>query len=288
MIKIKKSPDWFEFQKPLLQSDPFKGGVQDSVQWIIDRSYDAVSIVLIVEDVRDDLRSNARYIRQHFKVDDCLVVAEAKRRVKDRCSETEMKRIARRLDVPMQGNTGRVDDDYQRSYLESLKSAYELGKAISVVPQILYEYKTRYQFDSAKRGETVDAFKVDEGGWEQEIMKLLFPRVVPETKRLFRMPEPLDRVVEGVRWAQWYFISRESTIDCVYGSDVESGRQERYGSIFGALDRKGMHVPTFVFRLDNQNRFKYDRQFERFRGVGLSGDDAKLSLKISKNGEISL
>jgi hypothetical protein len=244
---------------------------------IIQKQCEIVSVLVIADPLSEDLKSNPIYNKQVYTIGPSVIEEEALAlthnlflpSVQDITNVMKKNGLECRVDNFGRGAAAECHNSARRDEMISLMyQAYTK----SLYPNVMQEKRHAFEHRWKKR----TLLEVNHM-WSKELLRLLSPCCLTESKRVYAMPDPFNNWDDKNQWQQTYIIGVAGKVAWVQGGSVSSAQREKHGKwahVFATLALKGFEAPTYVYRYTDRNQFVLEKYYERFRvsDANLAGD----------------
>lgn len=265
------------FEKKISLKEPYKSGgfsVVDHDQiskWVMDRSFEIASVIMICEPLREDLYDDPQFMHQEREIQssdfECELFKFAKHSQPDLEEVTAL--IKRNKFPKTKTNHTKNKEEDQKFYYEIENLIWKAYDMLSF-PRFFLEYKNRLVEEIREQMPDLKSKEDIQSEVRARMIQAMLPNVFTYHTRVFDVPEPLNNWDERNLWQQWYFVDKGDRVDCVQGGSGSSGQRERHGRWGHAFARLGVmnyEAPTYVIRYDQFNKLSLCAKYEKFKAV---------------------
>jgi hypothetical protein len=271
----------------------FPYGHEDLAKYIAESGMGVFSVLIITERLEYDLYNDPNHCVQTNSL--CISQAreEARKQLMNKYySSEQLKEMMEKYDLKTWETNApeKRSDEADRKFKLHIEDALFEAQEMLLLPEIIESktYHSKLRLDAEgypvenEDGDYIELGPEDEAlqkkQYEEELEKILMPRVMTKYDRRALMPHPFNWWDWRNGFQQYFFIKDGDSIYCDHGGSGSSGRRETQGRMahtFATLSEKyGIEAKTLFFRYDRKNQMVYLDSSDTFKAMNreLSGN----------------
>ena len=236
---------------------------EESVERFVERGTTCLSIVISRERLDEDLYDDPKYNRRTTEIL-CSIMEENARKVlssHNYFSDDRIKELADKYDIETSGANHEVKEPWK--HWSKLKDAFFDAQVKVLYTEIIDKFKRQFEEDEEA-----------EGTWEEVNLRILLPRTIVRSERVYNIPRPFNFWDERDGWAQFYLAKSPHKNQILYSKGSSCGSSSRYNHgywahVFASYTERGNVIPTLRLFYNRRNELELGSTYDGFKAVDM-------------------